>query len=99
ALAPGDVAAVLLEPILGEGGVVPLAPGFLRGVRARCDAAGALLAADEVQTGSGRTGSWLAITSAGVTPDVVSLAKALGGGLPIGALIARADLSFGPGEH
>ena len=99
ALAPGDVVGVLLEPILGEGGVVPLAHDYLRGVRARCDGAGALLAADEVQTGSGRTGSWLAITSAGVTPDVVSLAKALGGGLPIGALIARADLSFAPGEH
>jgi acetylornithine/N-succinyldiaminopimelate aminotransferase len=99
ALAPGDVAAVLLEPILGEGGVVPLAPEYLRGVRARCDDAGALLAIDEVQSGSGRTGTWLAITAAGVTPDVVSLAKALGGGLPIGALLARADLSFAPGEH
>jgi acetylornithine/succinyldiaminopimelate/putrescine aminotransferase len=99
ALAPGDVAAVLLEPILGEGGVVALPEDYLRGVRARCDAAGALFAVDEVQSGSGRTGSWLSITAAGVTPDVVSLAKALGGGLPIGALVAPAHLAFGPGEH
>jgi len=99
ALAPGDVGAVLLEPILGEGGVVPLAPGYLRAVRDRCNASGALFAADEVQTGSGRTGRWLALEAAGVRPDVVALAKALGGGLPIGAVIARADLAFGPGEH
>ncbi len=99
ALAPGDVAAVLLEPILGEVGVVPLPQEYLRGVRARCDESGALLAVDEVQSGSGRTGSWLSITPAGVTPDVVSLAKALGGGLPIGALVAPTHLAFGPGEH
>ena len=99
ALAPGDVGAVLLEPILGEGGVVPLAPEYLRAVRDRCNASGALFAADEVQTGSGRTGRWLALEAAGVRPDVVALAKALGGGLPIGAVVARADLAFGPGEH
>ena len=99
ALAPGDVGGVLLEPILGEGGVVPLAPEYLRVVRARCDTSGALFAADEVQTGSGRTGRWLALEAAGVRPDVVALAKALGGGLPIGAVVARADLAFGPGEH
>jgi acetylornithine aminotransferase len=99
ALAPGDVGAVLVEPILGEGGIVPLPAGYLRGVRERCDAAGALFAADEVQTGSGRTGRWLALDAAGVRADVVSLAKALGGGLPIGAVVARADLAFAPGEH
>jgi acetylornithine/N-succinyldiaminopimelate aminotransferase len=99
ALAPGDVAAVFLEPVLGEGGVVPLSFAYLRGVRARCDTAGALLAVDEVQAGAGRVGAWLSISDAGVEPDVASLAKALGGGLPIGALVARADLSFGPGEH
>ena len=99
ALAPGDVGAVLLEPILGEGGVVPLAPEYLRAVRARCNTSGALFAADEVQTGSGRTGRWLALEAAEVRPDVVALAKALGGGLPIGAVVARADLAFGPGEH
>jgi acetylornithine/succinyldiaminopimelate/putrescine aminotransferase len=99
ALAAGDVGAVLLEPILGEGGVVPLTPDYLRAVRARCDADGALFAADEVQTGSGRTGRWLALETAGVRADVVTLAKALGGGLPIGAVVARAELAFGPGEH
>lgn len=99
ALAPGDVAAVFLESVLGEGGVIPLTPAYLQGVRARCDATGALLAVDEVQSGSGRAGSWLSIEAAGVRPDVVSLAKALGGGLPIGALIAPAALCFAPGEH
>ena len=99
ALTPGDVGAILLEPILGEGGVVPLGSGYLRAVRERCDTGGALLAADEVQTGSGRTGHWLALETAGVRPDVVTLAKALGGGLPIGAVLARANLAFGPGEH
>jgi acetylornithine aminotransferase len=99
ALAPGDVAAVLLEPILGEGGVVPLDAAYLRAVRERCDEHGALLAADEVQTGSGRTGRWLALDAAGVRPDVVTLAKALGGGLPIGAVVARRSLAFAPGEH
>jgi acetylornithine aminotransferase len=76
-----------------------LTPDYLRAVRARCDAGGALFAADEVQTGSGRTGRWLALGTAGVRPDVVTLAKALGGGLPIGAVVARAELAFGPGEH
>jgi acetylornithine/N-succinyldiaminopimelate aminotransferase len=99
ALAPGDVAAVLLEPILGEGGVAPLDAAYLRAVRDRCDASGAFLAADEVQTGSGRTGRWLALDAADVRADVVTLAKALGGGLPIGAVVARAALAFGPGEH
>jgi len=99
ALAHGDVGAVLLEPILGEGGVMPLGSTYLRAVRSRCDAAGALFAADEIQTGSGRTGRWLALEAADVRPDVVALAKALGGGLPIGAIVARADLAFGPGEH
>jgi acetylornithine aminotransferase len=99
ALASDDVAGVLIEPILGEGGVVPLGAEYLRSVRERCDAAGAVFAVDEVQTGSGRTGRWLALESAGVRADVVSLAKALGGGLPIGAVVARADVAFAPGEH
>ncbi len=99
AFAPGDVGAVLLEPILGEGGIVALDEVYLRAVRDRCDASGAVLAADEVQTGSGRTGRWLALEASGVRADVVTLAKALGGGLPIGALVAGADLAFGPGEH
>jgi acetylornithine/N-succinyldiaminopimelate aminotransferase len=99
AVATGDVAAVLLEPVMGEGGVHPLTPEYLRGVRAACDAAGALLVADEVQSGLGRCGDWLAISHAGVVPDVVTLAKGLGGGLPIGACVARADIALGPGDH
>ncbi len=99
ALEPRDVAAVLLEPVMGEGGVVPLDHGYLREVRDLCDAYGALLAVDEVQAGSGRCGDWLSISLADVVPDVASLAKALAGGLPIGALVARAELSFEPGEH
>ena len=98
-LAAGDVAGVLLEPVLGEGGVRPLSRAFLRGAREACDASGALLIADEVQAGLGRCGGWLAITDADVIPDVVTLAKGLGGGLPIGACVTRADLAFGPGEH
>jgi acetylornithine aminotransferase len=99
ALAPGDVAAVFLEPVMGEGGVIPLDLGYLQRVRALCDEHGALFAVDEVQAGTGRCGEWLSITAAGVVPDVVALAKALGGGLPMGALVAPADLSFAPGEH
>ncbi|MFB3738510.1 MAG: acetylornithine transaminase [Candidatus Velamenicoccus archaeovorus] len=93
------VAAVLLEPVMGEGGVHPLDRSYLRGVRELCDARGALLVADEVQSGLGRCGAWLAISDAGVVPDVVTLAKGLGGGLPIGATVSTAELAFGPGEH
>jgi acetylornithine/N-succinyldiaminopimelate aminotransferase len=99
ALSPGDVAAVLVEPVMGEGGVHPLSREYLRGVRALCDAGGALFAVDEVQSGMGRCGAWLAVTDADVIPDIASLAKALGGGFPIGALVSREDLSFGPGDH
>ena len=98
AFAPGHVGAVLLEPILGEGGIVALDEVYLRAVRDRCDASGAVLAADEVQTGSGRTGRWLALEASGVRADVVALAKALGGGLPTGALVARGP-RVRPGEH
>jgi acetylornithine aminotransferase len=99
ALAPGDVAAVFLEPVMGEGGVIPLGLGYLRAVRALCDEHGALFAVDEVQAGTGRCGDWLSISAADVVPDVVALAKALGGGLPMGALVAPARLAFAPGEH
>ena len=99
ALAPGDVAAVLVEPVMGEGGVHPLTADYLRGVRSLCDAHGALFAADEVQSGMGRCGAWLATTDAGVVPDAVALAKALGGGFPIGALVSRAGIAFEPGDH
>jgi len=81
-------AAVFLEPTLGEGGVVPPPPGYLAAARAACDAAGALLVLDEVQSGIGRTGAWFAHQGEGVRPDVVTLAKGLGGGLPIGACVA-----------
>ena len=93
--------AVILEPIQGEAGVHPAPTGYLAAARQACDDAGALLIVDEVQTGMGRTGNWFASLAAGVVPDVMTLAKGLGGGLPIGAVIAfgsAADL-FVPGDH
>jgi len=88
AMAAGDVAAVMLEPVQGEGGVMPAAPGFLSAVRELCDHHGALLVLDEIQSGMGRTGTLFAHWQDGVTPDIVTLAKALGGGFPIGAMLA-----------
>ena len=88
AMATGDVAAVMLEPVQGEGGVMPAAPGFLGGVRALCDAHDALLVLDEIQCGMGRSGTLFAHWQDEVTPDIVTLAKALGGGFPIGAMLA-----------
>ena len=84
-----NVAAVLIEPVQGEGGVRPAAPDYLAGLRALCDAHGALLMLDEVQSGMGRTGALFAYQAAGVQPDVCTLAKALGNGYPIGACLAR----------
>jgi acetylornithine aminotransferase len=97
----GDVAAVLLEPIQGEGGVVVPPPGYIQGARDICDRTGALLILDEVQTGLGRTGYWFAAEHDGVDPDIACLAKSLGGGLPIGACLARPDVAerFQPGDH
>jgi acetylornithine aminotransferase len=83
-----QTAMVLLEPMLGEGGVLPAPPGYLASAQASATGAGALFAVDEVQTGIGRTGSWFAHQADGVAPDVITLAKALGGGLPMGALLA-----------
>ncbi|GAB2758928.1 acetylornithine transaminase [Sinomonas soli] len=83
----GTTQAVFLEPIQGEAGVVPLPPGYLAAARKITRDAGALLIIDEVQTGMGRTGTWLAIEGAGIVPDAVTLAKGLGGGFPIGALV------------
>jgi acetylornithine/N-succinyldiaminopimelate aminotransferase len=96
-----DVAAVFLEPGLGEGGVVPAPEGYLLAAREACDAAGALLVLDEIQTGIGRTGAWFAHQTAGVRPDVVTLAKGLGGGLPIGlcAGLGAAGTGFAKGDH
>jgi acetylornithine/N-succinyldiaminopimelate aminotransferase len=94
------VAAVLLEPIQGETGVVPLPDELLAGVRALCDELDLLLVVDEVQSGMGRTGRWWAHQHAGITPDVMTVAKGLGGGVPIAAVLAgpRADV-FEPGDH
>ena len=87
AMAAGDVCAVLVEPVQGEGGVTPATPEFLQGLRALCDRHDALLVFDEIQCGMGRTGQLFAAHTYGVTPDVVTLAKALGSGFPIGAML------------
>ncbi|PRQ11185.1 acetylornithine transaminase [Corynebacterium sp. 13CS0277] len=99
--APGEVAAIILEPIQGETGVVPAPEGFLRAVRELCDEIGALMIVDEVQTGAGRTGEFFAHAHEGVLPDVVTMAKGLGAGLPIGAVVARGEAArlFTPGSH
>ncbi len=101
ALAAGDVAAVFIEPIQGEGGVFPAPAGFLAAVRAACDRSGALLVVDEIQTGAGRTGKPWAWQHAGIRPDIMTMAKGIGGGIPIGAALfsdAVADL-IKPGLH
>ena len=92
-------AAVFLEPVLGEGGVIPAPAGYLAAARSVTAQQGALLVVDEVQTGLGRTGSWFAST--GTEPDVMTLAKGLGGGLPIGACVAFGEAAqlLGPGQH
>ena len=96
-----EVAAVFLEPTLGEGGVVPPPDGYLRAVRQACDQAGALLVLDEIQSGIGRTGEWFAHQAAGILPDVLTLAKGLGGGLPIGACVGfgEAGTALRKGDH
>jgi acetylornithine aminotransferase len=94
-------AMVIIEPIMGEAGVIVPPAEYLRELRALCDAKGALLVIDAVQTGMGRTGDWFGHEYSGITPDVITLAKGLGGGLPLGAMIAlgkAADL-FQPGDH
>ena len=95
------VAAVLLESVQGEGGVKPATAGYLAGVRALCDEREALFMVDEVQTGLGRTGRWFGFQHHGIRPDVVTMAKALGNGVPIGACWARAEVAaaFEPGDH
>lgn len=87
ALVDDSVCAVFVEPVQGEGGVMPAKPGFLKHLRKLCDAVGALLVVDEIQAGMGRTGTLFAFAQDDVKPDVVTLAKALGGGLPIGAML------------
>jgi acetylornithine/N-succinyldiaminopimelate aminotransferase len=93
AFAEGGIAAVMLEPVQGEGGVLPAAPGFLKRVRQLCDAHDALLVLDEIQCGMGRTGSLFAHTHDEVIPDVLTLAKALGCGFPIGAMLAGSKVA------
>ncbi len=96
-----SVAAVIIEPIQGEGGVNPAPPGYLAGVRELCDEVGALMIIDEIQTGFARTGEWFGFEIDGVSPDVVTLAKAMGNGMPVGACWARIDVAavFQPGDH
>jgi acetylornithine/N-succinyldiaminopimelate aminotransferase len=96
-----DTAAILLEPVQGESGVHPASLAYLKAARALCDRFGALLIFDEVQTGVGRTGKMWAYQNYGVVPDVMTLAKGLGGGVPIGACLARgaAAETLKPGDH
>jgi len=96
-----SVGAILLEPLQGEGGINPAAEGFLRDIRRLCDERGLLLVMDEVQTGLGRTGAWFGFHHAGIRADVVTVAKALGNGIPIGAVWATTEVAaaFGPGDH
>jgi 4-aminobutyrate aminotransferase len=101
-LAPADeVAAVIVEPIQGEGGYVVPEDGFLQGLRAICDRHGIVLIADEIQSGAGRTGRMWAVEHWGVTPDIVLTAKGIASGMPLSAMIARKDLmeAWGPGAH
>ena len=95
------IAAVLLEPIQGEGGVLVAPPGYLKALRDHCTRHGWLMMLDEIQTGIGRTGSWFAFQHEGIVPDVMTLAKGLGNGVPIGACLARAAVAelFTPGSH
>ena len=95
------VGAVLIEPMQGEGGVNPAPPGYLAAIRELCDRTGALMIVDEIQTGFGRTGEWFGFQHDGVVPDVVTLAKALGNGMPVGACWAKDSVAavFEPGDH
>ena len=96
-----DVAAIMVEPVQGEGGANAAPDGYMQGVRAAADEYGCLLIADEVQSGMGRSGHLFAYQAAGIQPDLVVLAKGLGGGFPVGAVIARRDIgeAMGPGSH
>ena len=99
-IAPSDVAAIVIEPIQGEGGYFPAPAAFLQGLRQLCDEHGILLIADEIQSGMGRTGAWWAIEHAEVEPDIVLSAKGIASGMPIGAFIARdSTWTWPPGAH
>ncbi|HJX09815.1 MAG TPA: aspartate aminotransferase family protein, partial [Candidatus Binatia bacterium] len=101
AIDESKTAGILVEPIQGEGGINVADQSYMRGLRELCDRRGLLLIFDEVQTGMGRTGKLFGYEHFGVQPDIMTLAKALGGGLPLGAMLAREDVakSFGPGSH
>ena len=96
-----SVAAVLLEPIQGEGGVIPAPAGYLKAVESLCKERGVLLIIDEVQTGMGRTGKWFGFEHSGISPDAVLMAKALGNGVPVGAIWVKEDVAkvLQPGDH
>ncbi|HEY2705072.1 MAG TPA: aminotransferase class III-fold pyridoxal phosphate-dependent enzyme [Candidatus Dormibacteraeota bacterium] len=98
---PGDVAAVVVEPVLGEGGYVVPPDGFLPGLRRLCDRHGILLVADEVQTGFARTGRFFAVEHTGTQPDIMCLAKGLGNGMPVAAMVATREVmsAWHPGDH
>ena len=100
ALGP-EVGAIMLEAVQGEGGVNPAEDGYLQAVRKICDERGILLIMDEIQTGFGRTGEWFGYQHSGIAPDIVTLAKAIANGVPVGAVWARDDVAacFGPGDH
>ena len=97
-ISPTQVAAVIIEPVLGEGGFVPAPPDFLKGLRAFCTQHGIVLIADEIQTGFGRTGALFACEPLGLVPDLITTAKGLGGGMPISAVTGRADIMDAPIE-
>jgi 4-aminobutyrate aminotransferase / (S)-3-amino-2-methylpropionate transaminase / 5-aminovalerate transaminase len=97
-IGPDQLAAIIVEPVLGEGGVIPAPTAFLRGLRAICDEHGIVLVIDEIQTGFGRTGTLFACEHHGVAPDLITLAKGLGGGLPIAAVTGRAEIMDAPSE-
>jgi 4-aminobutyrate aminotransferase / (S)-3-amino-2-methylpropionate transaminase / 5-aminovalerate transaminase len=96
-VAPDEVAALIIEPVQGEGGFYVAPFEFLRELRTLCDRHGIVFIADEIQSGAGRTGTWLAIEQAGVVPDLVTMAKSMAGGYPISAVLGRADIMDSPG--
>jgi 4-aminobutyrate aminotransferase len=99
-IAPSDVAAIVIEPIQGEGGYFPAPASFLRALREICDEHGILLIADEIQSGMGRTGAWWAIEASGIEPDIITTAKGIASGMPIGAFIGRESVwTWPPGAH
>lgn len=99
-LPPEEVAAIVVEPFQGEGGYLPAPPEFMQELRAICDRHGILLVCDEVQSGCGRTGKWWAVQHAGVAPDIITVAKGIASGMPLGVTIAKAEImDWVPGSH